>query len=124
MSFIVWNCRGLGSPSTIPNLKYLVRSYKPDGLILSETMTTSNKIDELKYVLSFDYCFSVDRIGRGGGLAFLWKKSINCNITNYSTNHIHIEVIDAIKGKWRLTGFYGMPEGGRRKESWNLLRRL
>jgi hypothetical protein len=78
-------------------------------------MTTSNKIDELKYVLSFDYCFSVDRIGRGGGLAFLWKKSINCNITNYSTNHIDIEVIDAIKGKWRLTGFYGMPEGGKAK---------
>jgi len=55
---------------------------------------------------------------------FYRKKSINCNITNYSTTHIDIQVIDEIKGKWRLTGFYGMQEGRKRKESWNLLRRL
>jgi hypothetical protein len=84
MSLIWWNCRGLGSPSTVPNLKYLVRTYKPDAIILSETMTTSNKIEELKYMLAFDYCFSVDRIGRGGGLACLWKKNFNCTITNFS----------------------------------------
>jgi len=124
MSFISWNCRGLGSPSTVPNLKYLVRTYKPDGIFLSETMAALNKIEELKYILSFDSCFTVDRICRGEGLAFLWKKSANCIITNYSQNHIDIEVVDPLCGKWRLTGFYGMPESGRRKESWNFLRNL
>lgn len=112
MSFISWNCRGLGSPSTVPNLKYLVRTYKPDAIFLSETMAAVNKIEELKYTLSFDYCFQVDRIGRGGGLAFLWKKPANCIITNYSQNHIDIEVVDSLSGKWRLTGFYGMPKSG------------
>jgi len=34
-------------------------------------MTTSNKIEELKYMLAFDYCLYVDRVGRGGGLACL-----------------------------------------------------
>lgn len=124
MSFLVWNCRGLGSPSTVPNLKYLVRTYKPEGIFLSETMTALNKIEDLKYILSFDSCFMVDRIGRGGGLAFLWKKSANCKITNYSQNHIDVEVEDKLHGNWRLTGFYGMPEIGRRKESWNFLRSL
>ncbi|PNX68166.1 endonuclease/exonuclease/phosphatase family protein, partial [Trifolium pratense] len=28
------------------------------------------------------------------------------------------------KGNWRLTGFYGYPEGSRRRDSWNLLRQL
>jgi exonuclease III len=98
MSFISWNCQGLGSLSTVPNLKYLVRTYKPDGIFLSETMAAINKIEELKYILSFDSCFTVDRIGRGGGLAFLWKKSVSCNITNYSQNHIDIEVDDSLIG--------------------------
>jgi hypothetical protein len=39
-------------------------------------MTNANKIEELKYVLDFDSCFTVDREGRGGGVAFLWKSSL------------------------------------------------
>jgi len=49
----------------VPNLNYLTWTYKPDVIILSETMATSNKIEELKYMLAFDFCFFVDRIGRG-----------------------------------------------------------
>ncbi|XP_057803521.1 uncharacterized protein LOC131018835 [Salvia miltiorrhiza] len=33
-------------------------------------------------------------------------------------------IITDTKGDWRFTGFYGFPERGRRRESWNLLRRL
>ncbi|PNX96248.1 endonuclease/exonuclease/phosphatase family protein, partial [Trifolium pratense] len=28
------------------------------------------------------------------------------------------------RGMWRLTGFYGYPEGARRRDSWNFIRRL
>lgn len=62
-------------------------------------MTTSNKIEELNYMLAFDYCFSVDRIGRGGGLACLWNKNFNCPIMNFSQNHIDMEVNDSFKGR-------------------------
>lgn len=71
MSFIAWNCRGLGSLSIVPTLKYLVWTYKPEGIFLSETMAALNKIEELMHLLSFDSCFIVDKIGKGGGLAFL-----------------------------------------------------
>jgi len=74
MSCIAWNCRGLGSPSIVPTLKYLVQTYKPEGIFLSKTMEALNKIEELKYLLSFDSFFIVDRFGIGGGLTFLWKK--------------------------------------------------
>jgi len=124
MSIISWNCRGIGSPSTIPNIKYQLRTYKPDGIILYETMTTLNKIEELKYLLGYDFCVAFDREGRRGGIAFLWRESLNCNITNYSLNHIDIEINDLRHGKWRLTGFYGYPEGSRRKASWDFLRHL
>ncbi|KEH37985.1 endonuclease/exonuclease/phosphatase family protein [Medicago truncatula] len=60
----------------------------------------------------------------GGGLACLWNKNFNCSITNFSQNHIDVDVNDSLRGRWRLTGFYGMPEGGRGRESWNLLRHI
>lgn len=63
-------------------------------------------------------------MGRGGGVAVLWKDSFNCRITSYSSNYIDMEVIDDSKGVWRLTGFYGYPERERRCDSWRLLQHL
>jgi hypothetical protein len=87
-------------------------------------MTNSNKVESLKYMLGFDCCFTVDREGRGGGIAIMWNNSLKCHIMNYSLNHIDIEVVDESRGNWRLIGFYGYPEGGRRRDSWNFLRQL
>jgi exonuclease III len=124
MNIISWNCRGLGSPCAVPNLKYLVRVYKPDVLFLSETLCDSNKTEELRYLLCYDFCFIVNREGRGGGLALYWNSSFNCSITNYSQNHIGIEVVDTCHGNWRLTGYYGFPGSGRRRAAWNFLKQL
>jgi exonuclease III len=124
MSLISWNCRGLGSPNAIPDLKYLVRHFNPDLLYLSETLVHRNKIEELRFLLGFDFCFSVDRVGRGGGLALFWRSSFNCQIANYSHNHISVDVVDPIHGLWRLTGYYRYPEGGRRRLACDFLRQL
>jgi hypothetical protein len=43
-------------------------------------------------------------------------------ITNYLVNHIDTEIIEANKGKWHLTGYYGFPIGGGRRNVWNFLR--
>jgi len=51
MSLVAWNCRGVGSPSTIPDLKYLVRHFNPDLLFLSETLAHRNKSEELRFLL-------------------------------------------------------------------------
>jgi len=124
MKIISWNCRGLGSPRTTPSLKYLVCVYKPDMLYLCETISTSNKTEELKYVLGFDFCFTVNKQGQSGGFILYWNSSVNCSISNYSNNHIDAEIRDINKGKWRLTGYYGFPNNGRRQEAWNFLRQL
>jgi hypothetical protein len=81
-------------------------------------------MEELRYLLGFDSCFSVDCQGRSGGLAFLWRTPFYCSITNFSAHHINVEAEDCVNGKWRLTGFYGFPGSGRRRDSWNFLRNL
>jgi len=48
MSVISWNCRGLGNPSAVPDLKYLVRH---DVLFLSENLV-SPASDHYAIVLS------------------------------------------------------------------------
>jgi exonuclease III len=70
MSIIGWNFRGLGSPSVIPDLKYLDQRFNPDLLFLGETLVHRNKIETFRYVLGFDSCISVDRPSRSGVLLF------------------------------------------------------
>jgi exonuclease III len=93
-------------------------------MFLCETLVHANKITEIKNKLGFDAAFAVDRIGRSGGLALLWKNKINCQIINYSNNFINVEVSSNNWKQWRLTGFYGFPEHDKRKDYWDLLRSL
>jgi len=124
MSLVAWNCRGVGSPSAIPNLKYLIRHFNPDLLFLSETLAHRNKIEELRLLLGYDSCFHVDRTGRAKGLALFWNNVLNCQLVNFSSNHITVEIANNTTGNWRVTGYYGYPNGGRRLAAWNFLRQL
>jgi len=80
MSLVAWNCRGVGSPSATPDLKYLVRHFNPDLLFLSETLAHRNKIEELRFLLDYDCCFPVDRTGISRGLALFWHNSLHCQL--------------------------------------------
>lgn len=83
-----------------------------------------SKVEELKFKLGFGNCFAVDREGRSGGVAILWKNKYNFRVINYSMNYINMEVVDSSKGAWRLTGFYGIPHRSQRRQSWNIIRSL
>lgn len=38
----------------------------------------NNRIDEIKFILGYESCVVVDRTGKRGGLALLWKKHFDC----------------------------------------------
>nr|DAD30368.1 TPA_asm: hypothetical protein HUJ06_009219 [Nelumbo nucifera] len=116
-----WNYRGLGNPRAVRTLRELIRSRKPDAIFLIETLVHVNKIEEIRIQIGFVGAFTVDRKGRGGGIAFLWKAPNTYSLLDYSNNHINVQVCDDEKGHWRLTGFYGYPDRSRRRDSWNLL---
>ena len=93
-------------------------------LFLIETLVNDEKIEQLIIQLGFDGKFVVNRVGRGGGLALLWKQPMACNLLSFQNNFIDVSVHVPNKVVWRLTCFYGFPERNRRKDSWNLLRIL
>jgi exonuclease III len=115
MIILSWNCRGLGTPSAIPNLRRLAQKHRPNVLFLSETLSKAQQMEKIRVMLKFDSCLSIDVVGRSGGLAILWNDPVKCKIQNYCRNFINLEVDEAGKGVWRLTCYYGYPERGRRR---------
>ncbi|KAL0287077.1 UNVERIFIED_CONTAM: hypothetical protein Sangu_2707400 [Sesamum angustifolium] len=70
MSLLVWNCLGLGGPSTVQCLGNIIRNTHPALVFLAEIKCSSCQIDSLKR--GFDlHGISMDSRGRSGGLAIL-----------------------------------------------------
>jgi exonuclease III len=125
MIAISWNCRGLGNPQTVRDLRRMVKAKRPCLVFLMETKLKQRKMEKIRCLLGFQNLFAVDSIGRSGGLALLWKEEAGLEIQNYSCRHIQAAVkIPGGEGLWKFTGFYGHPDASKRGEAWNLLKLL
>ena len=121
MICLSWNCRGLGQARAVQALSELIITHRPMVVFLFETLVSNNNIESLRVKLGFQNALAVDRLGRGGGVAVLWKDLEICRVMSFSNHHIDLEIEDEARGKWHLTGFCGMPERNHRRDSWNLL---
>ncbi|KAL0301821.1 UNVERIFIED_CONTAM: putative mitochondrial protein [Sesamum radiatum] len=124
MIVLSWNCQGIGTPWTVHSLREMVRSLNPELVFLMETKCNSYRIETIKRTLDMNG-LAVDSIGRSGGLALLWKKSVNVVIQSYSNRHIDALIQSNTDAPtWRFCGFYGEPKISQRKKTWDLLTRL
>lgn len=114
----------MGNSRAVRCLRDLVKIRHPDFIFLSETLVNAEKIKEISVSLGFCNNFAVDNVGRGGGLAIMWKRSIVSHVVNASNNHIDVEFLEKNRPVWRLTCFYGYLERSRRRESRDFLRSL
>lgn len=73
---------------TVRVLNDLVRVRKQEVLFLIETVSVSRKAEELRIKLGFANVFSVDRVGRSGGIVVFWNQKAECSVTGYSQNHM------------------------------------
>ncbi|XP_062102829.1 uncharacterized protein LOC133812993 [Humulus lupulus] len=76
---------------------------------VSKNRYGADRIEAVARQLQFEGCFVVDAVGRGGGLALLWKNMDEIVVRGYSHNHIDVEVSIGGLETWRLTGLYGEP---------------
>ncbi|XP_043812756.1 uncharacterized protein LOC110619075 [Manihot esculenta] len=123
MRILCWNCRGVGNPRAVTAMKDLVFYYKPSILFLMETKVHGVRMNQIKNLLHYSNCFSVDSIGIGGGLSLMWNTDVQLQVSYFSSNFIDC-TIGTGSAQWCFTGFYGCPEPTRRRTSWNLLREL
>ncbi|MBA0567282.1 hypothetical protein Golob_012028 [Gossypium lobatum] len=83
MKILCWNCRGVGNPMTVHELKQLLVANDPDIVFLCETRVQSNKMSRIRCLCRMDGCLAVNAIGKSGGLAMLWREGTRAEITNY-----------------------------------------
>lgn len=70
----------------------------------------NEKLHPIKTKLGLCGLFTVNSVGRSGGLALLSKENIEVTVAEFSKNHIDATVVIAdVAPPWRFTGFYGHP---------------
>ena len=112
-------------PLTVNALQKVVLEKDPTLVFLMETKFAVTEMDEIKQKIERQQGLVVLSIRRVGGLALLWKNSLQVDILSYSSGHIDAIVSEEQRlKKWRFTGFYGHPETSKRGESWSLLEDL
>ncbi|CAM8950433.1 unnamed protein product [Rhodiola kirilowii] len=122
MQVLSWNCRGLGTPRSIRELRSLTQTMNPQIIALIETKSGAAKLEGVRCKLGFRGCFVVPSRGASGGLALLWKEELDLSVQSYS--FYHIDFLVTINNTTRFTLFYGSPVVNNRWRSWDLLRRL
>lgn len=75
MRILSWNCRGLGQPSTISDLKESLRRHLPDLVFLCETKKKNAFVRTVCKNLKFQSRWvAVEPEGQSGGLLLCWSK--------------------------------------------------
>ncbi|TYH19505.1 hypothetical protein ES288_A05G357100v1 [Gossypium darwinii] len=124
MKFMCWNCRGLGNPAKLRELKQLFAANNPDLTFLSETKMSANDFRRVQNKCRMQNGLAVNSEGWSGGLALMWRDGMNVSIQNYSKHHIDSMVKLENNKIIRVTGFYGHANPNLRSSSWDILRRV
>jgi hypothetical protein len=61
-----------------------VKEKKPTFLFLIETRLRNSKMQALRVNLGFEWMLTMEPVGTGRGLAFLWMNSREVEVLNYS----------------------------------------
>lgn len=125
MSFISWNCRGLGRSQelTVQRLKKLRSAYFPEVFFLMETMNSRNTLVDLQAWLGYDHLYTVDPVNIGGGLALFWKNSVDVSLLYADKNILDVHIIYEEK-QFNLSCVYGNPNSSLRHIVWERLSRF
>ncbi|XP_039064057.1 uncharacterized protein LOC120209036 [Hibiscus syriacus] len=123
MTILCWNCRGLGNPATVHELRRMISIKDPMLVFVSETKLRKNKSEAIRLATKMYGCFEVERAEGCVGLMMLWNERIDVTLLSYSNLHIDVEV-SGIGDKFRFTGFYGRSSWAEKKHNWEMISRL
>lgn len=125
MSIWSWNCQGLGRPQdlTIQRLREMRQHHFPEILFLMETKNCRNVVVDLQVWLGYDRIHVENPRGLSGGLAILWKKSINIEFKFSDKNMIDC-LVQFGDLSFFLSCIYGEPSTDGRSVVWERLNRI
>ncbi|PPS07268.1 hypothetical protein GOBAR_AA13375 [Gossypium barbadense] len=121
MKILCWNCRGIGNPEIVHELKKMLVANDPDVIFLCETKINANKFSSVPSKCKMEGCWAVNANGKSGGLVMMWKESNKVEVQTYSSNHIdsiiHLENDNPIRDDFNAIFDNAKKRGGSSKPS-------
>ncbi|XP_072056235.1 uncharacterized protein [Arachis hypogaea] len=107
MRILTWNCRGLGRPLTIHNLKGISQSHSPELVFICETKNQTRNVEAKLRSCGFNKWHIVNPNAIAGGLAMAWKDGCDIKVTSSSSFYIQAIVKDAANDvEWSIIGVH------------------
>lgn len=119
------DCQGLGrfEGLTIPRLKGMCKEHFPEILFIMETKHKRNFLVDLQEWLGYARVSTINAVGYSGGLAVLWKISVDIEVRFADKNLIdlHVEFGDT---RFFFSCVYGDPIKENRPMVWERMTRI
>ncbi|KAL5576410.1 hypothetical protein UlMin_018109 [Ulmus minor] len=108
MIVLAWNCRGMGQPSAIRELKALVCSSNHDYILLMEAKVNAGTMISILQNLYFLNHVYVPPVGLSGGLCVAWRDGLDMEPVTMNKHIISLLVFSTPgSAPWLLFAVYG-----------------
>lgn len=123
--WIVWNCRGPTSPSSLNYLRDLIKHHRQNILVLLETRVPSSRSWPFFQKLNFTKMITVEAVGFTGGNWLIWDCTIIDMSILSSTDQVLTVAVNGSKYvDWVFSALYASPRKHLRDELWLYLCRI
>ncbi|KAL5576512.1 hypothetical protein UlMin_018211 [Ulmus minor] len=119
MIFLAWNCRGMGQPSTIHELRALVCSSNPECILLMEAKVNFGTMQTILQHLHFLNHVYVPPVGLSGGLCVAWHDGIEMEPISMNKHIISLLVFSTPGfAPWLVSVVYGPNSNADKRLFW------
>lgn len=122
MKALVWNCQGVGSPLTIPQLREACNLLSPNVVFLCETKNRLQFMLTVKRKLRFDECVVVESMNKAGGMTVMWNNEVKVLDVQTTAFTMEIHIMDLDKNvDWWFIGIYASTDNLVRRNQWQVV---
>lgn len=122
---LCWNCRGAQSDTFLRELKEIMRSYRPEILILLEPKINEEAANVACKKMGKTHWISSKAEGFSGGVWLLWDEAeIQIELRYAHKFFLHVTVNLNGVSRWELSAIYASPNLSARRSLWSKLNEL
>ena len=88
---LIWKSMVLATPDEGGHLVPRVKAQS-EFVFISESRLSKTAAERLRVFLGFEGCFTVEPVGRSGGLVLLWNLELIVSVGSYSRFHINARI--------------------------------